>query len=411
MKITLVSEDRILYRQCREVLGEIHGHAWELSAVASQGVEPGSDLYIWDFHPGTITSQYSMQSGQILILVAKEDLGCFWQTAECGTANILLKPLARAVLAASLSVAFAIHAAKALDGNSNSLTDCLIQTSLKLQEFDQDRTRFLAWVAHDFRSPVTALGGYCGLLLDGGLGPLNETQRTVLQRMQNSVNRLSRMVSALFELSVECKVSGGVDLRAGNIRESLDQTLHEMAPFALDKRITFTISLDFCSGRLYFDQEQTEGVLINLLENACKFTPKGGNIEIRGYPFFWERREPNCITSSSTERRRGPAIEPNSYRIDICNSGEAIPEDELERIFEEYTSLTPAGNHSGCGIGLAICRMIIAKHQGRVWAGNTELGPQFSFVLPFHNFEPPFDEDQKNITITSGPTVYLDAAV
>src|SRR5262249_22968706 len=137
-----------------------------------------------------------------------------------------------------------------------------------------------------------------------------------------------------------------------------------------------------------FEADQIEQVLVNILDNACKFTPRSGSIEIRGYPFFWERRMVNSLMPAAIERRRHIKRDPNSYRIDIQDSGTAIPEEHLHRIFEEYTSYAGGRDRSGGGLGLAICRMIISQHEGRVWAENTDSGPKFSFVLPLYRFEP-----------------------
>ena len=127
--------------------------------------------------------------------------------------------------------------------------------------------------------------------------------------------------------------------------------------------------------------------MINLLDNACKFTPKAGEIEIRGYPAFWERRSARHFSVPSVERRSKEIREPNAYRVDIRDSGPQIPREHLETIFEEYTSYAGGRDRSGGGLGLAICRMIITSHEGRVWAENIGYGPQFSFLLPLRTGE------------------------
>jgi signal transduction histidine kinase len=155
-----------------------------------------------------------------------------------------------------------------------------------------------------------------------------------------------------------------------------------------DKSIKITADFEVCGDGLYFEGGQIEQVLINLLDNACKFTPKEGSVEIRGYPYFWERRSSRHILSIGAERRRRSTAEPNSYRLDISDSGGPIPEEHLHRIFEEYTSYSGGLDRSGGGLGLAICRMIITQHNGKVWAENRDSGPLFSFVLPLHRSKP-----------------------
>jgi len=387
MKIHLISSDAELYKLCAEILIDIHelGHSCTLAMVPPDDAWREADLLIWDFHPNlALPEHFNWNPLRHLFLVDRKDLAEFHQIAGAVEGNVLLKPVTRATLKTFLVPAVSNGAAKFLRADRDEFLQCLIQTNLKLQEYDQDRTTFLARAVHDFRAPLTALSGYCGLLLDEPLGSLNENQREVLRRMQNSAKRLSRMASAMFELSVGRHVKRRPDLQPGDIRESLEQALHEIAPFADEKSISITPDLEPCGNGLFFEAGQIEQVLINILDNACKFTPKAGSIEIRGYPYFWERRGNRSNMPFPAERRRSSGHEPNSYRIDISDSGSPIPEEHLHRIFEEYTSYAGGRDRSGGGLGLAICRMIVTQHDGRVWAENRDSGPIFSFVLPIH---------------------------
>jgi signal transduction histidine kinase len=392
MYVKLVSEDRDLYKLCRESLAEIPGDNWDVSAIGSQEHDDGSDLWLWDYHPAMALPEFTTHSpSKHLFLVHRKDLAGFRSRASA-EAHILLKPVTRATLAAFLGLAVSAHddrtsIANSLRADRDEILQCLIQTNLKLQEYDQDRTTFLARAVHDFRAPLTAISGYCGLLLAEPLGPLTESQREVLRRMQHSTKRLSRMASAMFQLSIGRHVKRPVDLQRGDIRECLEQALHEIAPFADDKAIAITTDLAGCDHPLYFEAGQIEQVLINVLDNACKFTPRAGAIELHGYPYFWERRTTRSSLPPVAERRRRTAPDPNTYRIDIRDSGNAIPPEHIDHIFEEYTSYAGGRDRSGGGLGLAISRMIITQHDGRVWAENTELGPMFSIVLPVHRPE------------------------
>jgi len=332
-------------------------------------------------------------SSKHLFLVSRKALAEFRARTSDADTTILLKPATRTTLSAFLSLAVSAYedrasAASLLRADRDEMLQCLIQTNLKLQEYDQDRTNFLARAVHDFRAPLTALSGYCGLLLAEPLGPLNDEQSEVLRRMQHSAKRLSRMASAMFQLSMGRQVKQRPDLCKGDLRECLEQALHEIMPFADEKCIAITADLSPCDESLYFEAGQIEQVLINLFDNACKFTPKAGTIDVRGYPFFWERRAAQVLVEVPTERRRRGSREPNAYRIDICDSGTPIPPEHLDRIFEEYTSYNGGRDRSGAGLGLAICSMIIAQHDGHIWVENTASGPTFSFVLPWNRLEP-----------------------
>jgi len=389
MDVQLVSEDPDLYKVCREILADIPGHTWDL-AIKTAAAAEGGDLTIWDYHPEMVLpAAVAGNLAKHLFLIHRLDLPQFRAGTGVTDSQILLKPVTRAALAAFLG--FAVSAADDRPSAANSfradrdeILQCLIQANLRLQEYDQDRTTFLARAVHDFRAPLTALSGYCGLLLGEPLGPLTENQREVLRRMLHSTKRLSRMAGAMFQLSVGRHVKRRPELQQGDIRECLEQALHEITPFADDKSIAITADLAPSEHPLLFEAGQMEQVLINILDNACKFTPRAGTIELRGYPFFWERRTTRTAIPAAAERRRRDTGEPTAYRIDIRDSGCPIPVEHLDSIFEEYTSYGGGRDRSGGGLGLAITRLIVNQHNGRVWAENTEAGPMFSIVLPLY---------------------------
>ncbi len=395
MDVRLISDDRDLYKLCREVLSETRGGYCDLYTLAAHeaGGHTDADISLWDYYPDMPLPDCIAESpSKHLFLVQRKDLACFHEQTGAVEAHILLKPVTRATLGAFLGLAVAtcehrLSTDISLRADRDDILQCFIQANLRLQEYDQDRTTFLARAVHDFRAPLTALSGYCGLLLSEPLGPLTENQREVLRRMQHSAKRLSRMAGAMFQLSVGRHVKRRPDLQRGDLRECLEQALHEITPFADDKSIAITADLAPSELPLFFEAGQIEQVLINILDNACKFTPKAGVIEVRGYPFFWERRESRPTLPSSAERRFNDRQEPNAYRIDVRDSGNSIPAENLDHIFEEYTSYSGGRDRSGGGLGLAISRMIVNQHDGKIWAENTEFGPLFSIVLPIYRSE------------------------
>jgi signal transduction histidine kinase len=388
MHVILISPDGDLHSLCRIILNEFNGLDWRLTKVSSTTCPPDGDLYIWDSpSKGDLARDRDDCFSKHLFLVHRNEVAQFHENLGSAEAAILLKPVTRACLSAFLGMAAAafqerLSTADSLRADRDEMLQCLIQSNLQLQEYDQDRTNFLARAVHDFRAPLTAGSGYCGLLLSEALGNLSDEQKEVLRRMQYSMKRLSRMASAMFELSVGRHIRRQAELRRGDLRECVEQAVHEMAPFADGKNLTLMVDLDPEPGELYLERGQMEQVLINLLDNACKFTPKEGVVEIRGYPYFWERRAARPAAGWRVERRYEEVTSPNAYRLDIRDSGPRIPREHLGKIFEEYTTYGGGQDRSGGGLGLAICRMILTAHEGRVWAENTDLGPRFSLVLP-----------------------------
>jgi signal transduction histidine kinase len=395
IELTLVSEDRELFRLCQENLNERFGKGWSILLAIPGGDLPDSDLYVWDCQAVTdIPKNLTIKPTQRhFALLPRKAVAGFRQRFPEAEMSVLLKPVSRATFRAFLGQACAFYASRREERDQtqirvdrDEILQCLILANLKLQEYDQDRTNFLARAVHDFRAPLTALTGYCGLLLGEQLGAITDDQREVLRRMQHSAKRLSRMASAMFQLSVGKQLQTSPDLRPNDLRDCLNQALYELMPFTEEKSITVTVDFDPAGETLYFERPQIEQLLINLLDNACQFTPKFGFIEIRGYPYFWERRSgtTRCLVG---DRRHFTSGAPNTFRVDIQDSGPGVPPAHMEKIFEEYTTYSGGQDRSRGGLGLAICKMITLQHGGNVWAQSSPQGATFSFVLPFNRSE------------------------
>jgi len=386
MKVQLISIDNELYKACREVLAELGGR--ECALLRGTTEDPDADLCIWDYVPElNLPGEGGWVPVRHLFLVHRKDIGQFRRAAPYPEATIILKPVTRAALSAFLGHALSADNRRAAHGESlradrDELLQCLIEANLKLQEYDQDLTNFVARGIHDFRAPLTAVSGYCGLLLSGALGALSAEQKEAIERMQQSSKRLWRMAAAMVQLRIGRQAQARPELGKSDVLECLNQALNEVGQVASGKQINITADLQPEGRSLYIEQSKIEQVLINLLDNACKFTPKHGEIEIQGYPYFWERRRTGAAAPATGERRSRQNLQPNSYRVDIRNSGAPIPPQHLQDIFEEYTSYSKGEDRSGGGLGLAICRMFASQHDGAIWAENTDRGPRFSIVLP-----------------------------
>jgi signal transduction histidine kinase len=390
LKLAVSSEDPEVFQLCREVLTHGLGNEWSLSVGAGQWA--GSDLMIWDFSPEIpIPQSIHADPHRCLFLVSRKDLEAFQARCPCASAGILLKPVGKSTLSAFLEQRMASRNGSGsgdgqighLRADRDLILESLILASVKLQEYDQDRTRFLTRAVHDFRAPLTAIAGYCGLMLEGALGSVNADQKEILQRIQHSTKRLSRMANAMFQLGVSRHSEARPMFSAGDLRDAIERSLQELSPVCEDKDLSVLVDLTPPPEALYFDAGQMEQLFMNLLDNGFRFTPRGGSVEIKGYPYFWQRRCGNTAGFASQERRQAAAAAPNSYRVDVADSGPGIPPEHLDRIFEEYTSYSGGQDRSGGGLGLAICRMIADRHNGRIWATTTARGALFSFVLPF----------------------------
>lgn len=387
MQLRIVSTNSELVEMCAAILAEVvtPDQPWSVTTDGSEDSGDVADLYVWDFPgdvapPKHITWTYS----NLIVVAYRRDLAEV-QKSFGFEPHIVLKPANRVALSALIGLVVSSRAAASLRDDRDHILQSLIQANLKLQEYDRDRTNFLSRVVHDFLTPLTVLNGYCGLLLGDQLGPLTDNQQEVVRRMQSGSKRLSRIVSSILELGMDRALRKRPSLQKADLPKSLNQALQEIDYLAKEKNIRIDIQLEPCEEALYFDPAQLEQVFANILDNACKFTPRNGVIEIRGASYFWERRgRTDSARSLPKERRFSDLKTPNSYRVDVVDSGMPILPEHLGNIFEEYTSYSGGGDRSGGGLGLAICRSILEQHRGRIWAENTDKGPMFSIVLPIH---------------------------
>jgi signal transduction histidine kinase len=333
MQVVLVSRDEGLCRSCRAALAGLH-KSWSIELiVAGTAAQVGADAYIWDYSP-KLNLWALNEADHHLVLVDRQDLP---DASHClpPSLPLAIKPVSLATLAGWIERVGACRR-------------------------EQGRQNFLAEGLHDFGTPLTAVSGYCELLLADAMDPLTARQRAILDRMRNSLARLTRLRSEMFEQTT--RRDSVANIQAASIEPCIDQAIHEIQILADKKHVTIAAEIVHPPERIYFDPGQVEQVCCNLLENACKFVEEGGRIEIHGYPLHAR----NC------------------FRVDVFNTGPRIPPEHLERIFDDYASFGSQGigSHRGTGLGLAISRRIIERHGGKIWAENRQQGPAVSFVLP-----------------------------
>lgn len=390
--MNLVSSDPSIRSLCREITREMSTTQWDFTLAEGGSGDPDADLCLWDYKAGMIVPEDAPWGIRSFVLVASNNLVEFRTVHPYAEAGIVLKPITRAGIRAVLeqriqkSPLNKESVGELLRSDRDELLQCLIEANLQLQEHESRRSNFLGRALHDFHAPLTALNGYCGMLLEERPGVLTEQQKLIITRMHRSVRRLSRLSRAMFQLSVGRHVSSKPVLRERDIRECVEQALYEIQPLIDEKRLQLELDLEPCTP-LLIDASQLEQVLINMIENACKFSPRNSAILVKGYPCFCDRRAKNVYWTADAERRHRDDSSLNGYRIDIADSGPGVLPEQLESIFEEYVSYGGGQDRSRGGLGLAICQMIVHQHEGRIWAENCECGAVFSFVLPLPDTE------------------------
>jgi signal transduction histidine kinase len=231
----------------------------------------------------------------------------------------------------------------------------------EVKTINSRKTDFVSSVSHELRTPLTSIKGYASILLTGKLGEVPLDIRERLEKINRHSDELVHMVDDLLDIArIE---SGRVTMK----REPLDlkiilEKVSDLLSVQLkDKQIEFTWKINAGAGTVLADRSQMERVLINLIGNAIKFIPLKGKISVQAQK------------SDKT------------VQVDCIDTGCGIPEDSIEKIFEEFYRVDNPINQEakGTGLGLSLVKHIIEAHQGKIWVtSKLNQGSTFSFTLP-----------------------------
>jgi NtrC-family two-component system sensor histidine kinase KinB len=231
-----------------------------------------------------------------------------------------------------------------------------ISERLALDELRADLT---SMIFHDLRSP---LGNVISSLevLQTSLPADDEALQSVLAIAVRSSRRLSRLVESLLDLGQLEAGQAVLHKAQGSISALIAEAVEEIHPMAEAKGHMLQFSLEPAGlPTVEMDVDMIRRVLINLLENAVKYTRSGGRISI-------------------SADRTGDEV-----RVKVSDTGPGIPAGDQQRIFEKFARLQHEGRAKGLGLGLAFCRLAVGAHGGRIWVeSQVGQGSTFSFTLP-----------------------------
>ena len=233
----------------------------------------------------------------------------------------------------------------------------------KLRQLERVRKDFVANVSHELRTPLTAIKGYAETLADGALDDRKAAERFV-QIISSHADRLNRLLDDILDLSRLEAENLEVEFEPCRLRKIAETCISSVAQTASRKEIN--IDLEVAEDlRVMCDGKLVEQAMLNLLDNAVKYTPEGGAIQLRA-------RE---------EEKQGGE---DRVVVEVSDTGIGIPSKDLERIFERFFRVDKGRSRAmgGTGLGLSIVRHIIQAQGEKVWV-ESELGKgtTFSFTL------------------------------
>ncbi len=232
----------------------------------------------------------------------------------------------------------------------------ILQDITHLKQLDKAKTDFVNTISHDLRSPLTSIYGFIGLI--DRVGPINRQQAEFIGHIQMSVQHITSLINDLLDLN---RVEAGYDLQMTevNLKNILTQTISGLEYQISEKmqEVNLTVAEDIPA--ILGNPLHLQRMVGNLIENAIKFSPAMGKVEIR------------------LRSEAGQVI------LEVSDNGPGIPQADQPHIFEKfYRGSNLSQVTSGTGLGLSIVQSIVDKHHGRIWLDSSPQGTTFTVILP-----------------------------
>jgi NtrC-family two-component system sensor histidine kinase KinB len=236
------------------------------------------------------------------------------------------------------------------------------------RKLDMLRQEFSSMVVHDLRNPITSVIGGMAMLHDLFREAPVDTHAgaEVVGIVQNSAEHMLNLVQSLLDISRLEQSALVMDCESRPLIDSIDRAAQFMLGLAAGAGVEIVIQVPDDLPPVWIDDEKILRVLINLLDNALRHTPSGGQIIIGA--------------------DRQPDVLDHHVRVRVEDTGPGIPPEERSRIFDKFVQLDPQRilrGHKGTGLGLTFCKLVVEAHNGRIWVEDGAAGgAAFCFTLP-----------------------------
>jgi signal transduction histidine kinase len=247
-------------------------------------------------------------------------------------------------------------------------TDELRAALIRAENADRIKSAFLATMSHELRTPLNSILGFTGIMLQGLAGALTAEQSKQLGMVRGSARHLLDLINDVLDIS---KIEAGqmdVKFEPFDLRASIKRVVELVTPMVDRKGLVLTVDMASDLPIMTSDRRRVEQILINLLNNAVKFTDKGTvSVVVR------------IIAEIGKDAPR--------VRVEIIDTGIGITLEDLQRLFQPFHQVdsSNARQYDGTGLGLAICRKLAALLEGDVHAASTSgIGSVFTLLLPLN---------------------------
>jgi signal transduction histidine kinase len=228
------------------------------------------------------------------------------------------------------------------------------------------KDQFLSHVSHELRSPLTVIYSLVEILLDGLVGEINDEQREFLAITMRNSNQLRQMIEDLLEVTRAQTGKLAVSPRRMSLSAEIETTLEGLRPQAEAKGLVLGSEFPDTLPAALADPFRVRQVLVNLIDNAIKFTPEGGSIRVAA-----------ALADGEEE-----------LTVSVRDTGSGIPTQDRDDIFRQLYQLDFAAPTArrGLGLGLFICRELVTRMAGKIWVeSEVGRGSEFSFTVPLYS--------------------------
>jgi two-component system, sensor histidine kinase and response regulator len=245
----------------------------------------------------------------------------------------------------------------------------LAQTNQELRRKQEEIQSFYHMLSHELKTPLTAIYEFVAIVLDGLAGPLTELQSEYLTHAKDSCHQIKRGLTDLLDATRLDTGKFRIAPRQSSIGAVVAQAVASMAPTAHGKGICLQHAIAADLPEAWIDEQRIAQVLTNLLSNALKFTPSGGEV----------------LVGASCHRER-----PAWICVSVSDTGRGIEAEHLGHIFDRLYQVQTDDPEieGGLGLGLYICRELVRLHGGEIWVDSMRgLGSTFTFTIPAHGMD------------------------
>jgi signal transduction histidine kinase/DNA-binding response OmpR family regulator len=264
----------------------------------------------------------------------------------------------------------------------------------KAKEVDKLKTSFFTNISHEFRTPLTLIKGPVQTLLEEFADNAKVQER--LKLVHRNSDLLLKLINQLMDLA---KLESGtmkIEKSKGNINTFINAIASSFQSFAGQKQISIHIEVPSTSYEAIFDKDKLETILINLINNAIKFTPAGGSVTVQA------------------EVSQPPVTSHQQLILKVKDTGIGIPPEHQSKIFERFHQVSEANKEVGTGIGLSLVKELVALMEGNISVKSAEgIGSEFTIELPIellpeHEVTPLFTGNQYSVISSELPPPITD---